>query len=38
MHYDDIPATRVVQPGSRVEYRQLYAAAPPTLELFRQWL
>ena len=30
MHYDDIPATGVVQPGSRVEYRQLYAgdAAP----------
>lgn len=38
MHYDDIPATAVVQPGSRVEYRQLYAAPPERLEAFRQWL
>ena len=38
MHYDDIPATRVVQPGSRVEYRQLFAAPAATLEAFRQWL
>jgi putative ABC transport system permease protein len=38
MHYDDIPATRVVQPGSRVEYRQLYAAPPADLETYRQWL
>jgi putative ABC transport system permease protein len=38
MHYEDIPATRVVQPGSRVEYRRLYAAPAATLETFRQWL
>ena len=38
MHYEDIPATRVVQPGSRVEYRQLYAAPAAALEVFRQWL
>ena len=38
MHYADIPATGVVQPGSRVEYRQLYAAPPEILESFRQWL
>ena len=38
MHYDDIPATGVVQPGSRVEYRQLYAAPPALLQSFRQWL
>ena len=38
MHYDDIPATGVVQPGSRVEYRQLYAGVAPALDAFRQWL
>ena len=38
MHYDDIPATGVVQPGSRVEYRQLYAAPPEVLDTYRQWL
>ncbi len=38
MHYDDIPATKVVQPGSRVEYRQLFAAPEAALEEFRQWL
>tara|TARA_R110001592_G_scaffold363395_1_gene687545 strand:+ start:58973 stop:61447 length:2475 start_codon:yes stop_codon:yes gene_type:complete len=38
MHYDDIPATGVVQPGSRVEYRQLYAGPPEVLESYRQWL
>ncbi len=38
MHYDDIPATGVVQPGSRVEYRQLYAGSQPALESFGRWL
>jgi putative ABC transport system permease protein len=38
MHYDDIPATGVVQPGSRVEYRQLYAGPQPALAAFAQWL
>ncbi|MAT92106.1 MAG: permease [Halioglobus sp.] len=38
MHYDDIPATGVVQPGSRVEYRQLYAGDAVELQAFRQWL
>jgi putative ABC transport system permease protein len=38
MHYDDIPATGVVQPGSRVEYRQLYAGAQPALDKFATWL
>jgi len=38
MHYDDIPATGVVQPGSRVEYRQLYAGPKPALEEFTRWL
>ena len=38
MHYSDIPATGVVQPGSRVEYRQLYAGEAATLAAFAQWL
>jgi putative ABC transport system permease protein len=38
MHYDDIPATAVVQPGSRVEYRQLYAGPEATLKTFSEWL
>ncbi|MCB1703249.1 MAG: FtsX-like permease family protein [Halioglobus sp.] len=38
MHYADIPATGVVQPGSRVEYRQLYAGDAAVLAAFRQWL
>jgi putative ABC transport system permease protein len=38
MHYDDIPATGVVQPGSRVEYRQLYAGPPEGLAQFSGFL
>ncbi|MCB1687787.1 MAG: FtsX-like permease family protein [Halioglobus sp.] len=38
MHYGDIPATGVVQPGSRVEYRQLYAGAAPAIATFSKWL
>jgi putative ABC transport system permease protein len=38
MHYDDIPATGVIQPGSRVEYRQLYAGEPAQLDRFVAWL
>ncbi|MDA8752558.1 FtsX-like permease family protein [Halieaceae bacterium] len=38
MHYQDIPATGVVQPGSRVEYRQLYAGDGAALVQFEQWL
>jgi putative ABC transport system permease protein len=38
MHYDDIPATGVVQPGSRVEYRQLFAGSPAELDAFTAWL
>ncbi|EED32778.1 hypothetical protein NOR53_1735 [gamma proteobacterium NOR5-3] len=34
----DIPATQVVQPGSRVSYRQLYAGDPEAAEEFRLWL
>lgn len=38
MHYADIPATGVVQPGSRVEYRQLYAGTSDALAAYRGWL
>jgi putative ABC transport system permease protein len=38
MHYEDIPRTRVVQPGSRVEYRQLYAGEPSAVARQAQWL
>ncbi len=38
MHYDDIPATGVVQPGSRVEFRQLYAGEEPELRSFVTWV
>ena len=36
MHIDDIPATGVVQPGSRVEYRQLFAGSAAALGQWRQ--
>lgn len=38
MHYDDIGATDVVQPGSRVEYRQLYAGDTVRVADFERWL
>tara|TARA_R110002110_G_scaffold66978_1_gene183029 strand:+ start:126384 stop:128858 length:2475 start_codon:yes stop_codon:yes gene_type:complete len=36
MHYSDIEATGVVQPGSRVEYRQLYAGEALALGEFKE--
>ena len=38
MHYSDIPATGVVQEGSRVEYRQLFAGEPALIAEFAEWL
>lgn len=38
LNISDIPATGVVRPGSRVNYRQLFAADGPELEDFRAWL
>ena len=38
MNYRDIPATGVVQPGSRVEYRYLFAGEETQLEQFVEWL
>jgi len=38
MHYEDIPATAVVQPGSRVEYRLLLAGSEVELEKYVKWI
>ena len=38
MNLDDLPATRVVQPGSRVRYRLLVSGAEADLQNYRQWL
>lgn len=38
MHLDDIPATAVVQPGSRVEYRLLLAGEEDSLLAYTKWL
>lgn len=38
LNLDDIPATQVVQPGSRVSYRQLYSGDSDTAKEFAAWL
>lgn len=38
MHADDIPATGLIQPGSRVSYRLLVAGDDNAVAGFRQWL
>lgn len=38
MNYQDIASTGVVQPGSRVEFRQLYAGDAAALDDFLTWL
>jgi putative ABC transport system permease protein len=38
MHVDDIPATGVIQPGSRVSYRQLFAGERGAMSAFTDWL
>ncbi|XOZ34664.1 ABC transporter permease [Halomonadaceae bacterium KBTZ08] len=38
MHQGDVAAAGVVQPGSRVTYRHLYAGAEPALNDFHEWL
>ncbi|GAB5414503.1 MAG: ABC transporter permease [Congregibacter sp.] len=38
MNLADLAATAVVQPGSRVSYRQLYAGSTDQVEAFEDWL
>ena len=38
MHIDDLPATGLVQPGSRLTYRFLVAGDPAAVAGFRKWL
>jgi len=37
MNLDDLPATGLVVPGSRVEYRIMLAGAPADVERFKRW-
>ena len=36
MHIDDVAATQVVQPGSRISYRQMFAGSPQSLGQLEQ--
>ncbi|MDP9089526.1 MAG: FtsX-like permease family protein [Pseudomonadota bacterium] len=38
LNYDDIPATQLVQPGSRAMYAALFAGAPAQINDFRDYL
>ncbi|MBI5041387.1 MAG: ABC transporter permease, partial [Gammaproteobacteria bacterium] len=38
MHLDDLPRTQLIQPGSRVSYRALFAGEAERIAGFRQWL
>jgi putative ABC transport system permease protein len=38
MNIDDVPATNVIQPGSRIFYRDLFAGEPDNLDEFVKWL
>ena len=37
MHLDDVPATEVVQPGSRITYRYLFAGEADAVKEFAEW-
>ena len=38
MNIADVPATKLVQRGSRVKHRLLFAGAPQSIASFREWL
>ncbi len=38
MNLKDLPATQLIQPGSRVSYSGLFAADPAVIAAFRPWL
>jgi putative ABC transport system permease protein len=38
MNLKDLPATQLIQPGSRVSYSGLFAADPAVIQAFRPWL
>lgn len=38
MHIDDIPRTQIIQPGSRVTYRTLFAGPASAIAQLRTWL
>jgi putative ABC transport system permease protein len=38
MNIADIPATQLIQPGSRVSYRVLFAGDRAAIDLFKSWL
>lgn len=38
LHLNDLPATEAIQPGSRVQYRQLWRGEGPALQAYRDFL
>ncbi|MEX0740700.1 MAG: FtsX-like permease family protein [Pseudohongiella sp.] len=38
MHLDDVPVTDIIQPGSRVTYRYLFAGQLEVLDVFAGWV